>query len=193
MDVIRLQPVAGRNRGNPAADRVDVSQREPRHRGVRIRGPDRAVDGERCLDDRQQVGHDFVVAQLLRGLRDHGQIPLERPHFVVGNDEVGSLQARLGDVAAEHPLGHDLGLDRDPLATPHCLADEEAVVEGVEPGLETGREPQEPLTAKPELQLDGLAGPGIRHVTAGRELDRCRDHRPEVSKGELGARATGGE
>src|SRR5215213_5183999 len=66
-------------------------------------------------------------------------------------------------------------------------------MEGVEPGLKTGREPQESFPAKPELQLDGLAGPGIRHVTAGRELDRCRDHRPEVPKGEAGIRIASGE
>ena len=82
-----------------------------------------------------------MVAQLLGGLGDHGQVPLERPHLVVGNDEVGPLQPRLGDVAAEHPLRHDLRLDRDPLAAPRCLTDGEAVVEGVEPSLKAGREP----------------------------------------------------
>ena len=102
-----------------------------------------------------------MVAQLLGRLGDHGQIPLERPHLMVGNDEVGSLQARLGDVAAEHPLWHDLRLDRDPLAAPRRLTDREAVMEGVEPGLKTGREPHQPLPAEPELQLDGLTGPGF--------------------------------
>ncbi len=121
VDVVRLERVAGWDRCHATADRVDVAEREPRHRRVRGRRPDRTVDREGRLDDVQQMGHDLVVAQLLGGLGDHRQIPLERPHLMVGNDEVGSLQARLGDVAAEHPLRHDLRLDRDPLAAPRCL------------------------------------------------------------------------
>ena len=146
------------------------------------------VDREGRLDDVQQVRHDLVVAQLLGGLGDHGQVPLQRPHLALGNDEVRPLQARLGDVAAEHPLRHHLGLDRDLLPALRCFGDGEAVVERIEPGLETGREPQESLAAEPELQLDRLPGPGLRHRAAGRELDRRRDHRPEVPKGEAGAR-----
>src|SRR5687768_524770 len=101
------------------------------------------------------MGHDLVVAQLLGGLGDHGQIPLKGSYLLVRNDEVGSLQARLGDVAAEHPLRHHLRLDRDPLAAPSCLREREAVMERIESGLKSGREPKEPLATEPELQLDG--------------------------------------
>ena len=60
------------------------------------------------------------------------------------------------------------------LAARGCLGDREAVMEGVEPGLEPGREPHEAFAAEPELELDRLAGPVIRHGAAGRELDRRR-------------------
>ena len=55
---------------------------------------------------------------------------------------MGSLQARLGDMAAEHPLRHDLRLDRDPLAALCGLAsDGEAVMEGVSPAWNRRAEP----------------------------------------------------
>src|SRR5215212_8396262 len=167
VNVVRLDPVTARDRRDAAADGVDVAEREPRYRRVRGRWPGWTVDREGLLDDFQELGHNLVIAQLLGSLGDHRQIPFERPHLRMRNNEVGSLQARLGDVAAEHPFRHDVGLDRNLLATSRCVADGEAVVKGVEPGLETGREPQEPLTAKPELELDWLAGPGFRHLSTG--------------------------
>ena len=180
MNVERFEAIAGRYRLDPAADGVDIAEGQPRLCHVGRRGPGRAVDGEGRLDDLQQVRHDLVIAQLLRGEGDHGEVPLQGPHVMLRHDEVGPLQPRLGDVAAEHPLRHHLRRDRDLLSTLRSPSDAKAVVEGVESALKAVGQAQEPLAAEPELQLDWLPGPRLRHPTRGGKVHRRLDERPVI-------------
>ena len=60
------------------------------------------------------------------------------------------------------------------------------MVEGIEPALEPGRQPEEPFATEPELELDRLVGPGFGNITGGRESHRRLHYRPEVSDGDRG-------
>ena len=102
----------------------------------------------------------------------------------MGNDEVGAFDSRLGDVGAEHALGHDLGLDGDRLAALGRVDQRVGEVKRIEAGLEHGRsadsDPRQPLAAQPEFEFDRLSGPGVRDLRQGGEVHRAGVHRPEV-------------
>jgi hypothetical protein len=134
-----------------------------------------------------------VLAELLSGGDEHAQIALQGADRALRDDEVRPLDPRLGDVAAEQALRHDLGRDRERLPADRRLDDAKTVVERVEPGLETGRQPDQPLTAEPQLQLDRPPGPGLGDARLGGQPDRRLDDRPEVPGAKVVSRTPGRE
>ncbi len=118
------------------------------------------------------MGHGVVVAQVVAGLGDHRDVPLQGPHLYLRHHERRARQARLGHVRAEHPLGDDLGLYADPLPPPRLPRDGVAAVERVEAADQAGREPHEPLAAEPQLELDGQPRPPFGHLHLGRQPHR---------------------
>ncbi len=180
MDFVRLNRVARRDGVDAAANWVHVPERQPGERHVARGRPSGSEYGEGGVGGVEQERGDLVLAELLRGLEEHRQVPLQAAQLGVGHDEVSPLQTGLGDVAAEHPLRHHLRLDGDALAAPRRVGDAEAVVKGVESGLEPSREADEPFAAEPEFQLDRPTCPRIGDGRGGREADRRLDDRPEV-------------
>ncbi len=79
-----------------------------------------------------------MVAQLLRALDKHRQVALECAHVRLGHDEVRPLQARLGDVTAEHAFRRYLRLDSNSLAALSGVRQTKVVMERVESGLKAG-------------------------------------------------------
>jgi hypothetical protein len=148
-------------------------------------GPGGREDGRRRVENVEQARHDLVVVERDAGLEDGRKVSLQRPHLRLGNRQPRPLQARLGDVRAEHPLRDYLGLDPDLLPTPRLVQHGEAAVEGVEPSCRPAvpdGDFDEPLAAEPELQLHGEARPLLGYSRVGREPHRDAYLRPEVSR-----------
>ena len=78
-----------------------------------VRGgrPGRGEDRRGGVERVEQARHRLVVVEGGAGLEDGREVPLQRPHLRLRDDQPRQLQARLGDVRAEHALRDDLGLD----------------------------------------------------------------------------------
>ena len=147
---------------------------------------------KRRLDDLEQMRHDLVLAKLLRGLGDHGQVAFQRPHLPLRHDEMRPLQTRLGDVAAEHPLRHDLRLDLDRL--PACGASVIGKLwwNGSSPPwnpVESRMKPSPPSQSSSSTGSPAHA-PGTRR---GREPAPASRQPARISDGDAGLAVTGGE
>ncbi len=140
----------------------DVRARRPGRRELTVRG----------VDQIQQVRQDLVFLELFDRAKEVREVGFQLADLPVRNREHGTVDPGTGNVGSEHPFGHDVGVDLNPLTAGGGITDPEIVVEGIEPRLIARREADESFTSEPQFQLDRLPRPFGRHLGDRPKPDR---------------------
>jgi hypothetical protein len=186
--------------------RWEAARRIPRGRGeafeiagqghVRACRPGRGKDRRGIIERVEQSRHSLMVVEGGAGVEDGREVPLQPPHLRLRDDQPRQLQARIGDVRAEHALRDDLGSDNHLLPAPRPFQHGEDPMKRIQA---TRRLPvargdlHEPLAAEPELQLHGETSPLLGNHRAGRKADGDADLRPEIARLEVVRLALSGD